>query len=116
GQVPPTPPTAGRGRPTASDTRSVNNLFQRRGGNPVAPADGRYSNGNPYWATTTTACDSDRKWGAMSGSARRAYAISRVRCPIPAPLLLIRSSLGRSGVARSGVPRLRVARLGVARL
>ena len=40
---------------------------------------GTYSNGNPNWATTPTACDSDRKCGAKSGSARRAYAISRVR-------------------------------------
>ena len=47
--------------------------------------------------TTPTAWDSDRKCGAKSGSARRAYAIRRVRCPIPDPLLLIRSSAGTLG-------------------
>src|SRR4029453_1862206 len=85
-------------RATTSVTRSVKKSCQRREANPVALADGRYSNGYPYWATTGTACESDRKCGARSGSALRAYAISRVRCPIPAPLLLISSKLARTDV------------------
>src|SRR5215217_4750087 len=102
GRVPSNTTTAGRSRFTASDTRSVKMSFQRRGDNPVAPADGRYSNENPYWVTTQTAWERERKCGAMFGSARRAYAIRRVKCPIPDPLLLIRSSAGRSELERLG--------------
>src|SRR5690625_4577436 len=89
------------------DTRSMNNFFHRRGGIPIALADGKYSIECAKVAATGAACDIERTWIFARVSSALAYANRRVRCPMPAPLLDINNTFGRSGLSaldrRSGV-------------